>query len=223
MGEAVRTYASPAATWTIVVMASSLALFMATAAMAANHFQIREHRRMRKLGIWPAPAAALDADVEAGITSPWPRLSEALFAAAGTRPPAATGAAAWTQAGYTAAGHDFPAQREPAEQLPAAKQAVAAQYAGALEAEPPTEPIPAQRAQGARDMRETPGMQGAGQRQRAGDGSAAETTRPDLLAQEPPGRDAMPLPAQRTGESDRAERSLAGPAPRDDDEDEDEQ
>jgi hypothetical protein len=68
---------------------------------------------------------------------------------------------------------------------------LAAAYAEQPEAESPTEPIP-----------------------------AAETTRPDLPAQEAPGRHAGPLPAQRSGESDRAERSLAGPAPRDEDEDE---
>jgi hypothetical protein len=47
-----------------------------------------------------------------------------------------------------------------------------------------------------------------------------ETTRPDLPAQQAPGRHAAEMPRQRTGESDRAERSFAGPAPQDDDEDE---
>ncbi len=45
-------------------------------------------------------------------------------------------------------------------------------------------------------------------------------TRPDLLGQGAPGRNAVPMPAQCTGESDRAERSFAGPAPQDEDEDE---
>jgi hypothetical protein len=205
MLEAVRTYASPAATWAIVVIATCLAVFLAMAALAANHFQIREHRRMRKLGIWPAPAASLDTDVDAAITGPWPPLSEALFDAAGVRPPTATGTAAWEQAGYTAAGHDFPVQvpaqrREPAEQpvrqdIPG-RPAAAARFAGA------------------------PDRQGAG-RHEPDDTSAGETpTSPDLLAQEAPGRRGMPMPRQRTGESDRAERSFAGPAPQDDDEDE---
>jgi hypothetical protein len=43
---------------------------------------------------------------------------------------------------------------------------------------------------------------------------------PDLPVQQAPGRDAVQMPAQRTGESDRAERSLAGSGPQDDDEDE---
>jgi len=175
MGEAVRTMASPAATWAIVVVASCLALFMAVAPIVANRFQIREHRRMRKLGIGSFAGDPLEME----INKEWPSLSETLFDAAGARPPTATGAAAWTQAGYTAAGHDFPAQREPAEQPAAARQVAAARYAGAPEAEAPT--------------------------------------RPDLLAQEAPGRPAVPLPAQRSGESDRAERSFAGPAPQDDD------
>jgi hypothetical protein len=222
MGEAVRTYASPAATWAIVVIASGLALFMAMAALAANHFQIREHRRMRKLGIWPAPAAALDTDIDAGITNPWPPLSEALFDAAGAQPPAATEAAAWTQAGYTAAGHDFPAEipaqrQEPAGQPAAARQAAVA-HAGAPAAEPPTVPIPAQRAPGTGAMRDV----AAGRHGPDGTPPGEMPTSPDLLAQEAPGRQAMPMPTptQRTGESDRAERSFAGPAPQEDDEDE---
>lgn len=218
MGEAVRTMASPAATWAIVVVATCLALFMAMAVLAANHFQIREHRRMRKLGIGSFAGDALEME----ISRAWPSLSEALFEAAGAGPPAAVGAAAWTQAGYTAAGHDFPAQvpaqrreQEPAEH-PAAAQRATAQYAGAPEAEAPTEPIPAQRAPAGQGMQDA----AAGRHERADAGSAGEVTRPDLPAQERTGRHAMPLPAQRTGESDRAERSFAGPAPQDDDEDE---
>jgi hypothetical protein len=176
MLEAVRTYASPAAIWTIVVIASSLALFMAMATLAANHYQIREHRRMRKFGI----RSFVGDELEMEINRAWPSLSEALFDAAGARSPAAMGAAAWTQAGYTAAGH-----------------------AGQPEAEPPTVPIPAQRAPASQET------------------SAGEApTSPDLLAEEAPRRRAVPMPAQRTGESDRAERSLAGPAPQDDDKDE---
>jgi hypothetical protein len=43
---------------------------------------------------------------------------------------------------------------------------------------------------------------------------------PDLPAQQAPGRDTVQMPTQRTGESDRAERSFTGPGPQDDDEDE---
>ena len=61
----------------------------------------------------------------------------------------------------------------------------------------------------------------AGRHERTDDGSAGEMpTRPDLMAQETPGRPARSMPRQRTGESDRAERSFAGPAPQEDDEDE---
>jgi hypothetical protein len=180
MSEAVRTMASPAATWAIVVTASCLTLFMAMAALAANHFQIREHRRMRMFGMWPS--------LDEAPPDQWPRLSETLFAAAGAVRPAAAGVTA--APGDTATRHDIPAQRPAMAEGPEAAQ-LAAAYAEQPEAESPTEPIP-----------------------------AAETTRPDLPAQEAPGRHAGPLPAQRSGESDRAERSLAGPAPRDEDEDE---
>src|ERR1700722_19010104 len=143
MSEAVRTMASPAATWVIVVVATCLALFMAMAALAANHFQIQEHRRMGRFGLWAAGDDALDA----GIADPWPRLSEALMEAAGAVQPAvgqptAVEAAALWPAAQTAARQDIPGQRQAPVQEPAA-----AQYAGAPEAGAPTAPIPAQRTQ----------------------------------------------------------------------------
>jgi hypothetical protein len=226
MGEAVRTMASPAATWAIVVVATCLALFMATAAMFVDLSVARTQRRERKLGI--APEAGSELAMATG--SRWPRLGQALLAEAGVEPSAAakirTGAPAVDAAGR----HAIPAQRQaPAEQPASAQEPATARYAGAPEAEAPTEPIPAT---GTRDTR---GMQNAaaGRHERAtGDSAGAESigaatagdmpTRPDLLGQEAPGRHAARMPTQRTGESDRAERSFAGPAPQDDD-DEDEQ
>jgi hypothetical protein len=222
MSEAVRTMASPAATWAIVVIATILALFMATAAMFMDLRVAREQRRERKLGIAPEAGSALA--MAAG--SQWPRLSEALLGAAGVPQSAAAQIRTGVLAADTPTRHDIPAQRAaPAEQPePAARLAEAAQYAAEPQAEPPTVPIPAQRAQAAQAAQGTPDV-GAGRHARPDDAAMGGEmpTRPDLPAQQAPGRHAAGMPAQRTGESDRAERSLAGPAPRDEDEDEDEQ
>ena len=220
MSEAVRTMASPAATWVIVVIATVLALFMATAAMFMDLRVARTQRMDRMLGI--APEAGDAWALEAG--SEWPRLSQALLAAAGVQQSEAAQIRSGPPTADAAGRHDIPAQRAaPAEQpAPAAQRAEAAGYAGELEAEPPTVPIPAQRGQ------VPPGAQGTqeqqyastGRHERSADGSVGETTRPDLPAQQALGRHAAEMPRQRTGESDRAERSFAGPAPQDDDEDE---
>ena len=214
MSEAVRTMASPAAIWAIVVVASCLALFMATAAMFTDLRVAREQRRERMLGI--APAAGDPWAMEAG--SEWPRLSQALLAAAGVPQSEATEIRSGPPTADAAGRHDIPAQRTaPAEQpTPAAQRAVGGQHAQAREAEPPTVPIPAQRAQAAQETHDV----AAGGHERRADGSASETTRPDLPAQRAPGGHVAGMPAQRTGESDRAERSFAGPAPQDEDEDE---
>ena len=82
MNEAVRTTASPAATWAIAVIATILALFMAKVAMLMDLRVAREQRRERMLGI--APEAGDAWAMEAG--SEWPRLSQALLAAAGVPP-----------------------------------------------------------------------------------------------------------------------------------------
>jgi hypothetical protein len=154
MSEAVRTMASTAATWVIAVSSTVLALFMATAAMVMDSRVARTQRMERKFGIEPEDGSALA--MAAG--SRWPRLSEALLAAAGVRRSEAaeirTGVPA---AADTATRDDIPAQREEA-----------ARHAAEQEAEPPT----------------------------------------------------VPIPAQRAGESDRAERSFTGSTPRDDDRDE---
>ncbi len=217
MDEAVRTMTSPAATWAIVVSATILALFMATAAMFTDLRVARDQRRERMLGI--APEAGDAWAMEAG--SEWPRMSQALLAAAGVPKSEAAEIRSGAPTADAAGRHDIPAQRAgPAEQpTPAAQRGEPAGYAGEQEAEPPTVPIPAQRAQ------ETPGPQeqqyaASGRRERSADGSAGETTRPDLPVQQAPGRHAMDMPRQRTGESDHAERSFAGPVPQDDDEDE---
>ena len=213
MSEAVRTMASPAATWVIVIAATVLALFMANAAMFMDLRVAREQRRERKLGIPPEAGDAWA--MEAG--SEWPRLSQALLAAAGVpRPEAAeirTGAPAVDAAGR----HDIPAQRVPAEQPAFAAKRPEAGSAAGQDAEPPTVPIPAATAPGTHGPQERQYASGGGQGRRA-DGSPGETTRPDLPAQQAPGQQAVEMPAQRTGESDRAGRSFAGPSPQDEDE-----
>jgi hypothetical protein len=138
MSEAVRTMASPAATWAIVVTGSILAFFLATAAMVMDLRVAREQRLERKLGLGPELGPAGTQGPRLTNASMWPSMSEALLAAAGV-PDAGT-------------------------------------------EEPPTVPIPALRAQLGYETPDVP----------------------------------VPLPAQRAGESDRAERSFAGPGPQDD-------
>jgi hypothetical protein len=195
MSEAVRTMASPAATWAIVVIATILALFMATAAMFMDLHVARTQRRERMLGI--APEAGDAWAMEAG--SEWPRLSQALLAAAGVKQSEAAQIRSGPPTADAAGRHDIPAQRAaPAEQPePAATRAEAEWYYAEPQAEPPTVPIPAQRA---RVERVEQGAQ-----------------EPHYAASGRPRRPAD-LPAQRTGESDRAERSFAGPTPQDEDE-----
>ncbi len=113
MSEAVRTMASPAATWAIVVIATILALFMATAAFFMDLRVARTQRRERMLGIEPEAGSALA--MAAG--SQWPRLGEALFAAAGAEQSEAAQIRAGPPTADAAGRHDIPAQRAaPAEQ-----------------------------------------------------------------------------------------------------------
>src|SRR5579863_10214113 len=130
MSEAVRTMASPAATWTIVVIATILALFMATAAMFMDLGVARTQRRDRMLGI--APEAGDAWALEAG--SEWPRLSQALLAAAGVQQSEAAQIRSGPPTADAAGRHDIPAQRAaPARQPePAAGRAQAPQYAAEL-------------------------------------------------------------------------------------------
>ena len=216
MSEAVRTMASPAATWAIVVIATILALFMATAAFFMDLRVARAQRRERMLGIASEPGDAWA--MEAG--SEWPRLSQALLAAAGVRQSEAGQIRSGPPTADAAGRHDIPAQRAaPAEQPePAAHRAEAAQYAADAQAEPPTVPIPAQRAQVAQGTPDAAAGRHTGPDDATMGGEMP--TRPDLPAQQAPGRHAAGMPAQRTGESDRAERSFAGPGPQDEDEDE---
>ncbi len=79
-------------------------------------------------------------------------------------------------------------------------------------------PIPAQRAQATQNTQDAAAGRPTGPDDAAT--GSERPTRPDLPAQQAPGGHAAGLPAQRTGESDRAERSFAGPAPQDEDEDE---
>lgn len=212
MSEAVRTMASPAATWAIVVTATCLASFMATVAMFMDLSVAREQRRERRLRI--APEAGDAWAMAAG--SEWPRFSEALLAAAGVPRSEAAEIRAGAPAADAAGRHDIPAQRA----APATRQAaaqLAAAYAAQPGAEAPTQPIPAAGAEGSQAMPYASG----GRHERPGDATAGDApTRPDLPVQQAPGRDAVQMPAQRTGDSDRAERSFAGPGSQDDDEDE---
>ena len=219
MSEAVRTMASPAATWMIVVIATILALFMATAAMFMDLRVARTQRMERMLGI--APEAGDAWAMEAG--SEWPRLSQALLAAAGVQQSEAAQIRSGPPTADAAGRHDIPAQRAaPAEQpAPAEQRAEAAQYAAGQEAEPPTVPIPAQRAQATQGTQEAAAGRPTGPDDAAMGGEMP--TRPDLPSQPAPGRHTAGMPRQRTGESDRAERSFAGPAPQDEDEDQGEQ
>jgi hypothetical protein len=221
MSEAVRTMASPAATWAIAVTATILALFMAMVTTFVDLRVAREQRRERKLGLGSELGTAGTQWPRLTDATMWPPMSEALLAAAGV--PAAETAEIRTgvPAPGTAARSEIPAQRAaPAERPEPAEPSVAAQYAAAAAEEPPTVPIPAQRAQVTREAQDVP----AGRRGMPDDGTPGgdAPTMPDLPAQQAPGQAAAPMPAQRTGESDRAERSLAGPGPQDDDEDEDE-
>jgi hypothetical protein len=212
MSEAVRTMASTAATWVIVVMATILALFMATAAMFQDLRVARMQRRERELGMGPELGTVGTQWPRLTDVTMWPRLSEALLAAAGVPPSAAAKIRTGMPAADTATRPEIPAQRAAPAELP-----TPAQYAAQAQEEPPTVPIPAQRA------RATQGTQDAAAGRHTGpdDATAGDTpTMPDLPAQQASGPDAVQMPRQRTGESDRAERSLAGPAPQDDDEDE---
>jgi len=203
MSEAVRTIASPAATWAIVVTATILAVVLATAAMFADLQVAREQRRERKLGLGPELGPVGTQWPRLTSTTMWPPMSEALLASAGI--PAAE--AAEIRMGM-------------APPDAATRSEVAAQYAAAAaaEEEPPTVPIPAQRAQVAQETQDVTAGRHSGPAGGTLGGDAP--TMPDLPAQQAPGQAAVRMPAQRTGESDRAERSFAGPAPQDDDEDE---
>jgi hypothetical protein len=215
MSEAVRTIASPAATWAIAVTATILTVFLATAAMFADRSVAREQRRERRLGLGPELGPAGTQWPRLTYTSMWPPMSEALLAAAGLPAGEAAEIRTGPPAADAAGRHDIPAQRgTPAE------RSVAAQYAAAAAAEePPTVPIPAQRAQVMEAAQETQEVS-AGQHSRRTDGTPGgdTPTMPDLPAQQAPEQAAARMPAQRAGESDRAERSFAGPAPQDDEE-----
>src|ERR1700760_4768164 len=103
MSEAVRTMASPAATWVIVIIATILALFMATVAMFMDLSVAREQRRERRLGIAPEAGSALA--MAAG--SQWPGFSEALLAAAGVPRPEAAETRTGSPTADAAGRHDI--------------------------------------------------------------------------------------------------------------------
>src|SRR5579864_1198227 len=114
MSEAVRTMASPAATWVIVITASILALFMATVAAFMDLRVARMQRTERMLGIEPeaGDAWAMEAGPECR------RLSEALLAAAGVQQSAAAQIRSGAPTADAAGRHDIPAQRAVSTERP---------------------------------------------------------------------------------------------------------
>jgi hypothetical protein len=182
MGEAVRTTASTFGIWAIVVVAVVCLAVWLVGISVADNMQARESRR------W------------------WRRLHapESVPAGAGVS--------------------EIPGQRrddEQAERSAVEQQAAVGQEA-AVDREAATEPIPAQgrspelesesEAAAARGRHARPTLDGTGDFRRdsaEADWRTEAPTRPDLPAQPAPtGRHAMPM--QRTGNADRAERSLAG-------------
>lgn len=156
MVEAVRTTASPAAIWTIVVVAVVVLVFWLTAVLLADRYQVRTSGRWRMSG---------EAELAAGETQ----------AAAGN---------AW--ADESLAGEDAgAAAREPI----GARAGAASDYV--TEGEIPTRvDLPTQSA-----------------------GPDAMPTQPVQVPPQAPPTRQHTMPAQRSGDADRAERSYAGPPP----------
>jgi hypothetical protein len=257
MYEAVRTTASPAMIWTIVVVMTIFTAILVAAPAVADSMQRREVRRIRMTLLATGPALG------AGGTTP--------DAAVGAGPPAAAGLPSQRASRETATGQPDSRQREavppdmaaastsrtdPANPVPAQRRDTAPQPGAAAGQPPvpdateaPTEPIPATRdavAGGRQRSVPAPGpraeqgpvpQQGPsvepgpmaeqgplpqnaaarGRHARGGAQPAQDAAAPGSAASpEGParagdaGRHAMP--AQRGGESDRAERSFAGPA-----------
>jgi hypothetical protein len=196
MFEAVQTRTSTFGIWAIIVVAVVCLAVWLVGISVADNMQARESRRWWQRLHGPQPA----------LGSPERAL--------GTTEPAVGGAGPLP----------VPGQRR--GDVRGAGRSAASQEAGAGQ-EAVTEPIPAQGpapepetvAEGGRHARPT--LDGAGDFRRDSAEAHWRTeppTRPDLPAQAAaPGRHAMPT--QRTGEADRAERSLAGPDPARPDED----
>jgi hypothetical protein len=214
MVEAVQTATSTFGIWAIVVVAVvSLAVWVIGISVADN-IQVRESRRW-----WRRLHASEEALGDAG---PWadPYLL-----------PGNVRGAELSAAGQQA----YDAQQAAAARQQAAAGQAASGQAAAGQDDAVTEPIPAQRpapeleretAAARGRQAEQPTLDGAGDFRRDSAEAGWRTdapTRPDLPAQAAPtGRHAVPT--QRTGDADRAERSLAGPdAARQDDDPDDQE
>jgi hypothetical protein len=215
MFEAVQTRTSTFGIWAIIVVAVVCLAVWLVGISVADNMQARESRRWwRRLH---APEPALD--------SPEPALGGAEPTVGSAGPLAVPGQRRGEVRGASrsVAGQDAVVAGHAA----AGRQAAASQQAV-------TEPIPAQgpapepETAGTRGRHASqPTLDGAGDFRRdsaEADWRAEPPTRPDLPAQAdgpargaPTGRHAMPI--QRTGDADRAERSLAGPDPAREDED----
>jgi hypothetical protein len=227
MVDAAQTATSTFGIWAIVVVAVVCLAIWVIGISVADNIQARESRRW-----WRRLHAS-----EAALGSREPALGDAgSWADSGADPyqrPGNVRGAELSAAGQDAADRQLAAadpeaadrHRVWADQMAAAGQeAVTSQEAV-------TEPIPAQRpapeseseseTAAAGGYAQQPALDGAGEFRRdspEADWRTEAPTRPDLPAQAAPtGRDGVPT--QRTGDADRAERSLAGPDPdRQDDE-----
>jgi len=250
MIEAVRTTASPAMIWTIVVVMSIFTAILTFATMVADAAQRRQARRVRMTLLAPGPelgagdaepyeavgAGAPAAAAAAGLPSQRTSQEMAAGQSGPRRPDTVPRGMAAAGAGRTDPANPVPAQRQDAARQvgrPAGQPPVP----DATEA--PTEPIPATRdstiagrpgsvpQQGPRaehgpmaepgpmaEQGPVPQSATARGRHARGGTQPAEDT-----AQGPAGGAAQAgdsgrhaMPAQRSGEADRAERSFTGPA-----------
>jgi hypothetical protein len=198
MVEAVRTTQSTLGIWVIVAVAMiSLAAWL-VGVYVADNYQTRLSRQRRRMG---APGPVLTgAGVPAASSIPGQRRD------AGQPEPepapeaaAARGRHARPAEYYAAADYYGTADYKAAEKTPAGNPETRARGAGDAatggQADAPTRPdLPAQ--PGQPDLQAHPDV-------------PAQPGQPDLQAQPSTGRHAMP--AQRSGDSDRAERTYAGP------------
>ena len=215
--EAAQTSTSTFGIWAIVVVAVVCLAVWLVGITVADNIQTRESRRWWQLRASERALGKREgALADAGS---WADPAADLY----TRPGNVRGAE-WSAAGQEAAD----AQRAEAgldsaeAQRAAAGQEAATSQEAAAAQEAVTEPIPAQRpapesepetaAERGRHAKQ-PTLDGTGDFRRdsaEADWRTEAPTRPDLPAQAgPTGRHAMPT--QRTGDADRAERSLAGP------------
>jgi hypothetical protein len=227
MVEAAQTSTSTFGIWAIVVVAVVCLAVWLVGISVADNIQTRESRRWQRLrASEPSLGRREPALGDAGA---WADPAADLYQLPGNVRGAELSAAGQEAADRVrvAAGLDS----ADAQRAAAGLEAASSQEAAAQEAPTePIEPIPAQApapeseqeaaAAGGRHAKQ-PTLDGAGEFRRdsaEADWRTEAPTRPDLPAQAAPtGRHA--LPTQRTGDTDRAERSLAGPdAARQDDE-----